>query len=448
MHVIILESCLTLYYLLQLGRDELRQNRQSRRKALWIFNSILILLIAAGIVLLFVVLNADESASQDRSKSSVDELAAQQPDIIASPMPSPTPTAEPTPTPPQFTDAVWIGVGDIMSHTPQLPGAYNKSTDSYNFTDVFSPITDIVADGDWVMANLETPMAGKSYGYTGYPMFNAPVELAQALWDNGFNILSTANNHTLDKGVTGAQLTLEHVKNIGFTTVGSARDAEEANTSVIVEHNDIAMGLLSYTYGTNGIPIPEGKEYIVNLIDQEKIIEDMNLLRQEGADVITIALHFGNEYQTQPSEEQKTLARALIAAGADIIAGSHPHVLQPYELVTAVNDQGVERQGLIIYSMGNFVSNQRGDSKDYGAIFRVDLRKHYDTGAIEIKEVTVTPTWVHRYKPDSHYRYRVLPVEATLAARDDALLKASEYETLESDYAMLTTRLSSMLNSE
>src|SRR5690606_21204261 len=216
----------------------------------------------------------------------------------------------------------------------------------------------------------------------------------------------------------------------------------------IVEHNGIAMGLLSYTYGTNGIPIPEGKEYIVNLIDQERIIEDMNRLRQDGADVITIALHFGNEYQTQPSEEQKTLARALIAAGADIIAGSHPHVLQPYELVTTVDELGAERQGLIIYSMGNFISNQRGDSKDYGAIFRVELRKHYDTGAIEIKDVTVTPTWVHRYKPDQYYRYRVLPVECTLAARDHVLLKQSDYEALEASHMMLTDRLSSMLDNE
>jgi len=424
----------------------LRQKRQSRRKALWIFNSILILLIAAGILLFFVILNTEDPTTQDSSKTGTNEFASEQPELIVTATPSPTP--EPTPAPPPFSDAVWIGVGDIMSHTPQLPGAYDKASDSYNFADVFSPISDIVAEGDWVMANLETPMAGKDFGYTGYPTFNAPIELAQALWDTGFNILSTANNHTLDKGVTGAMLTLDHVKNIGFTTVGSARDTEEANESVIVEHNGIAMGLLSYTYGTNGIPIPEGKEYIVNLIDQDRIIEDMKRLRQDGADVITIALHFGNEYQTQPSEEQKTLARALIAAGADIIAGSHPHVLQPYELVTAVDEQGVERQGLIIYSMGNFISNQRGESKDYGAIFRVDLRKHNDTGAIEIKDVTVTPTWVHRYKPDNNFRYRVLPVEATLAAREDALLKASDYAMLESDYAMLNKRLTSMLSNE
>lgn len=288
-------------------------------------------------------------------------------------------------------------------------------------------------------------MAGKEFGYTGYPTFNAPIELAQALWNAGFNTLSTANNHTLDKGVKGAIATLDNVKALGFVTVGSARDMEEAEEIVIVEQNDISMGFLSYTYGTNGIPIPEGKEFIVNLIDKDKIIADIGRLRDEGADVVTIAMHFGNEYQTKPTEEQKTLARELIAAGADIIAGSHPHVLQPYEVVSLQDEEGMERQGLIIYSMGNFISNQRGDSKDYGAIFRVDLRKHFETGRIEIKDVTVTPTWVHRYKPDSNYRYRILPVEETLADKNDPLLKASDYTSLEADFAMLTKRLNSMM---
>lgn len=432
----------------------MKQKKKSRRKALWIFNGVLLLLTILGAVSLFLLLNADKSGSDNhRSGNGTDvtqngnagSIITPSPSVEPTTTPTATPTPSPTPTPPAFTDAVWVGVGDIMSHSPQLPGAYSKATDSYNFEDVFAPIADLVAAGDWKMANLETPMAGKDYGYSGYPTFNAPIELAQALWKSGFNILSTANNHTLDKGVNGAMRTLDNVKEIGFTTVGSARDMEEAGQSVIVTHNDIAMGFLSYTYGTNGIPIPEGKEFIVNLIDKDKIISDMKQLRKDGAEVITIALHFGNEYQTKPTEEQKTLARELIAAGADIIAGSHPHVLQPYEMVTTVDDQGIERQGLIIYSMGNFISNQRGDSKDYGAIFRVDLRKHYDTGSIEIKEVTVTPTWVHRYKPDESFRYRILPVEATLAAKNDALLKESDYETLEADFAMLNKRLSSML---
>src|SRR5690606_5452254 len=139
------------------------------------------------------------------------------------------------------------------------------------------------------------------------------------------------------------------------------------------------------------------------------------------------------------------LVRKLIVSVADIIHALHPHVILPYEVVSLQDEEGVERQGLIIYSMCNFISNQRGESKDYGAIFRVDLRKHYESGRIEIKDVTVTPTWVHRYKPDSNYRYRILPVEEILAEKNDPLLKASDYTSLEADFAMLTKRLNSMM---
>lgn len=409
-----------------------------KRRNLWIINGVLFFLIIVALFFFFIIVNSENFSGNNTP------AVAQVPIESAEPTPTPEPTPEPTPTPPPYFDAVWIGVGDIMSHTPQLPGAYNKETDSYDFMPYFEPITSLLDEGDWVMANLETPIAGKEIGYSGYPTFNAPIELAQALWDSGFNVLSTANNHSLDKGEKGILNTLENLHNIGFTTVGTASSTEDAEKITIIDHNDIKMGFLSYTYGTNGIPIPQGKPYLINLIDKEAIIADMTKLRDAGADVITIALHFGIEYQIAPSEEQKKLARELIAAGADIIAGSHPHVLQPYELLSSYDENGNERQGLIIYSMGNFISNQRGNSKDYGAIFQVNIRKHNDTGAIEFTDVVVTPTWVQRYKSDSNYRYRILPVEATLAERNDTLLTNSDYSTLESDFAMLTKRLTSM----
>ncbi|HIW32867.1 MAG TPA: CapA family protein [Candidatus Paenibacillus intestinavium] len=415
-----------------------------KRKLLWLLNGILLLFILIAIVAFFVIINAKQSEDLNNSNTPISQSGNETPEepaIIA----TPSPTPEPTPTLPEYTDAVWIGVGDIMSHTPQLPGAYNNETDTYDFNPFFEPISSILEDGNWVMANLETPVAGSEFGYTGYPTFNAPTELAEALWNAGFNLLSTANNHSLDKGEKGLLRTLENVHTIGFTTVGTAASLEESQTSTIIEHNDIAMGVLSYTYGTNGIPIPAGKDYLVNLIDKDKIIADMNQLRADGAEVITIALHFGNEYQTQPSDEQKSLARELIAAGADIIAGSHPHVLQPYEMLSTFDEDGNERQGLIIYSMGNFISNQRGESKDYGVIYKVNIRKHYESGAIELTNVEATPTWVHRYKPDSYNRYRILPVAETLESRDDSLLSTKDYDALESNLAMLNKRLESML---
>ena len=128
-------------------------------------------------------------------------------------------------------------------------GAYNNET-IFDFNPFFEPISSILEDGNWVMANLETPVAGSEFGYTGYPTFNAPTELAEALWNAGFNLLSTANNDSLDKGEKGLLRTLENVHTIGFTTVGTAASLEESQASTIIEHNDIAMGILSYTYGS------------------------------------------------------------------------------------------------------------------------------------------------------------------------------------------------------
>lgn len=183
---------------------------------------------------------------------------------------------------------------------------------------------------------------------------------------------------------------------------------------------------------------------MVALIDEEKIKKDIKRLKEGGADLVTVALHFGAEYQTTPNEEQKQLARALVAAGADIIAGSHPHVIQPYEVIETIDEKGNNKSALIIYSMGNFISNQRGESKDYGVIFKVNVRKNMTEGTIELTEVEAIPTWVHRYKPDKSFRYRILPVEETLAQANDKLLKASDYKAMKTDFEMLKARLDSM----
>ncbi|WP_253944722.1 CapA family protein [Paenibacillus sp. NEAU-GSW1] len=366
---------------------------------------------------------------------------------IPSVAPTETATATETPIPdPPYVEAAWMAVGDIMMHRPQVPGAYDKSTKTYDFTSYFTEVKPILAEGDWVIANLETPVAGAAYGYTGYPSFNAPVALLTALEDAGFNMLTTANNHALDKGEKGLLRTLNNLKKFKFAVKGTAATQKEAEQSVIVAHNGIKMGLLSYTYGTNGIALPKGKPFMVAMIDEDKIVKDIQKTKDDGADFVTVALHFGTEYQTQPNKEQKQLARRLVAAGADIIAGSHPHVIQPYEVLETVDDDGSERKGLIIYSMGNFISNQRDDTKDYGIIYKVLIRKNKADGSIELGDIETIPTWVHRYQPDSNYRYRILPIEQTLAAATtDELLSKADYSNMARTLEELRERLQSML---
>lgn len=351
--------------------------------------------------------------------------------------------AEPAPEPPEpkVLQARLVAVGDIMMHSPQIPAAYDVTTDTYSFHSYFDQVKPLL-EGDWVFANLETPLAGEELGgYSGYPLFNAPEELADALREAGFNVLSTANNHSLDRWERGLLNTLANLKARGLIPVGTSESAEAAETITLVEKNGISMAFLAYTYGTNGIPIPEGKDYLVNLIDEAKIKADIVRAREQ-ADVVTVSLHFGVEYQRQPNEEQKSLARSLVASGADIILGSHPHVVQPFEIIETVSDDGTPRQGIVIYSLGNFISNQgpdQGTAKytDVGVIFSVNVTKRLPEGTVELKVEEPVPTWVHKSYANGKRQYRILPIEAALAAKNDPSLN-------DSHYAMLTAYLEEM----
>ncbi|AZN43840.1 CapA family protein [Paenibacillus albus] len=354
-------------------------------------------------------------------------------------------SAEPPPSEPEkSSDATWIAVGDIMMHMPQLPGAYNEKTKTYNFNSFFTAVKPILEQGDWSLANLETPIGGKSLGYSGYPRFNAPTELGDALKYAGFTTVTNANNHALDRGAKGISLTLAKLEKLGFDIKGTARSKYESEQITIVERKGIKMGLLAYTYGTNGIPLPKDQPYSVSLIDEARMLQDIKNVRAAGADFITIALHFGTEYQTMPNDIQKNLARKLIAAGADIIAGSHPHVVQPYEMVEAAQPDGTVHKGLIIYSMGNFISSQQGKSKDFGVIYKVHIHKDGPSKQTTIKEVEAIPTWVHRVTASSISKFSVVPLKQTIDSKSLKDLSSADYRGLTSMYSQLTKRIHAM----
>jgi poly-gamma-glutamate synthesis protein (capsule biosynthesis protein) len=383
---------------------------------------------------------------QDDGNGGTTDMDAAGEDRTPSGSPEPAPPAEPEP---YTLEADLVAVGDIMMHSPQLTGAYDPETRSYSFAAYFPEVKHLL-QGDWVFANLETPIAGEDLnGFSGYPMFNAPEALADAIREAGFNVVSTANNHTMDRREQGVLRTLENVRSRGIATVGTHMSAEEAEQVLIMEKNGIRMAFLAYTYGTNGIPVPEDKPYLVNLIDEERIVADIAKASQAGADVVTVSMHFGNEYQRQPSEEQKRLARRLIEAGADIVLGSHPHVVQPYEWVETSGADGTPRKGLVMYSLGNFISNQgpdQGTAKytDVGVIFRVQVRKHMPEGVVEIGEVTAEPTWVHKYREGGRRQYRVLPIASVLKEQNDAILTDQHYRMLEDYLTEMTAHIQSM----
>ncbi|NJK38415.1 MAG: CapA family protein [Oscillatoriales cyanobacterium RM2_1_1] len=352
----------------------------------------------------------------------------------------------PPPEPqPYSTEATLLAVGDIMMHGSQIKSGYNSQIKTYNYDNFFTEVQPILHRGNWVIGNLETTLAGPEAKYTGYPRFNAPAPLADAIKTAGFNILTTANNHSLDRGEKGVLKTLENLRSRGLKPVGTAASLTEAQNILRVEKNQIDMAILAYTYGTNGIPIPQGKDYLVAVIDEAKIIQDIQTARASGADIVTVALHFGSEYQRQPNTQQKTLVKNLVNAGADIILGSHPHVVQPYEIFEQTNTDGTQRKAVAIYSMGNFISNQREKYRDLGVIFKVRLRKNFPEETIEISEVKGIPTWVHRYTAQGRYQFRILPVEAVIGKRDDALLSSQTYDRLETYLDQMNRHLNSLV---
>ncbi len=349
------------------------------------------------------------------------------------------------PKPSPYTrSAKLIAVGDIMMHGTQIRSGYNAQTKTYSYQAFFTEVKDILSEGDWIIGNLETTLAGPESGYTGYPQFNAPAALADALKWAGFNILSTANNHSLDRREKGALKTLENLRDHGLEPVGTAASLEESQQIFMLEKNEIIMAFLAYTYGTNGIPIPKGKDYLVNLINQEKIIQDITKAKEQGADLVTVSLHFGAEYQRQPNAQQKQLVASLVNAGADIILGSHPHVVQPYQIFKIADKNDKTRQAVAIYSLGNFISNQNKKYTDLGVIFQVNIRKNFPEETIEISAVEALPTWVHRYSKNGKRNFRILPIEKVVTAKNDPLLQSKNYLLLEQYLTQMNSHVNSL----
>lgn len=333
-------------------------------------------------------------------------------------------------------------VGDIMMHSPQMKAGYNSSSDQYNFDSFFSKIKPYLASADLALGNLETPLAGKERKYTGYPMFNSPTELASALKNSGFDVLTTANNHALDRGASGLIATLDNLDKYGLKYTGTARSSEERDRIMIEEVNGIKIAVLAYTYGTNGIPVPGDKPYLVNLIDETLILKDIQKAKELEADFTIACVHWGNEYQRNPNNVQRELAAKMIGWGVDAIIGSHPHVLQPAEQII-VNGQEGAREGFVIYSMGNFISNQKERYRDSSIVLNLELEKDPRTNRTVLKEASYIPTWVQRIANGKPV-YRVLPVEQGIKdyeAKRDQLLFSSDYQRLKQVWEDTTSLL-------
>lgn len=294
-------------------------------------------------------------------------------------------------------------IGDVMGHDPQIKAAFDEETGHYNYDDVFARVSPIFKRADLIIANLEVTLAGPPY--KGYPQFSSPDELLDGVLGSGVNVLVTANNHTVDRYKNGLLRTIDVINSRGVPHAGSYKDSLHRDSiyPLILEQNGIRLALLNYTYGTNGIPVPHPT--IVNLIDTALIRADYLKARAKNVDEVIAFMHWGNEYERTPSMQQLRLMRFMHDLGIRLVIGSHPHVLQRME---ASFDTDSTDGRVAVYSLGNFVSNQRPRYRNGGGIAAIHLVK--ENGKTRIADAGHILVWVQTPTINGKRQYRVLPV--------------------------------------
>ncbi len=329
-------------------------------------------------------------------------------------------------------------IGDIMCHNSQYNDAYNSSTGTYDFSYVFENIKQYIEPADIAIGNLETTFAGKERGYSNYPTFNSPEQLATNLKDFGIDVLCTANNHSLDTGYSGLVSTLNFLDEAGISHMGTYASAEAQNDVLVKDVNGIKIAFLAYTYGTNGIPVPKDKPYCINLTDKDLILSQLELAKKQNPDLICVNMHWGVEYKTKQCSEQEELADFLFKNGVDIILGSHPHVLQPMEKKTITLEDSSTKDCFVIYSLGNFISGQYQDNTRNSVILNIECTKSGETNKTTIDSVSYVPIYMYKSSSGNTKRYKVLDIEKSIANYENGTDKSIGEKT----YSTLKTELS------
>lgn len=317
---------------------------------------------------------------------------AEQPPNLEEPHEEESQAEEPQAEEPEQVISILM-VGDILLHTPVEESAHTWQ-DTYDFRPIFSELKEEISAADLALVNQEVIIGGQELGISGYPVFNAPYPIADALADAGFDVVCQATNHALDKGEKGVRNDLAYWESkypdMVVTGIQDSEERQEMIPTVCVD--DVTFAILNYTYGTNGIPLPQNMPYVVNLLEEEKVKRDLQIA-EETADFTIVCPHWGTEYQLTPSAEQKYWTDIFLEGGADLVIGTHPHVIQPVEMI---QDEGKEM--LVYYSLGNFVNwtSGTGDgvaNRMVGGMAQIEVARENDD--VVIKEYGVKPLITH-----------------------------------------------------
>lgn len=319
----------------------------------------------------------------------------------------------------------FLFIGDVMGHDPQIQSAYNPTTKSYNYDTVFHYMKPVFESVDFAVANLEVTLGVKPY--KGYPQFSSPAELGEAMVNAGIDVIGTANNHSCDKGKKGVENTLLILDTLGVKHTGTFYDKKHKDTTtpLIVEKNGVRVAIINFTYGTNGLnPTPPN---IVNYYDTTTILESIKKAKSANPDQIIAFVHWGLEYKDIQSKDQERVNKLFNDNGVNIVIGGHPHVIQPMKWE---KDTLKKTESLVVYSLGNFVSNQRAHRKDGGAVFELTLKK--DSTGTYIKDANYILTWVYTPVANGKKHFMVLPASQfeenkDFFAEEEDYLKMKKY---------------------
>lgn len=343
------------------------------------YNKKIILLLSALLLILFIGGCSDkkETSSKTESTENTDVVKDEKEEVVEEKIP-------------ETYQVNLIAVGDNLIHTTIIK-AGKQNDGSYNYDSLYANIQEELASADIKIINQETMLVSDAKNYTGYPTFGSPYAIGDAIRNAGFNVVTHATNHSYDKRETGIMDTTNYWKQYPEVLVtGVYQSQEDYDTITIGEFNHIKVAFLNYTYGLNGFVLPSDKQYYVNtLYDENKIISDLQRAN-ELADIVVVLPHWGNEYVYKPSEQQRRLAQLFVDNGADLIIGTHPHVLQPLEYISKPDGSQVP----CFYSLGNFTSSQTETPRMLGGMAKVTITKTEGENTV-IETAIIQPTVTH-----------------------------------------------------
>ncbi|MDR0409031.1 MAG: CapA family protein [Spirochaetaceae bacterium] len=326
--------------------------------------------------------------------------------------PSAAPPPELVLAPPEDYRITMAAVGDNLIHIELIDNARTEAEDVFDFDKYYTRIVPLIKNADIAFINQETMIAGVEFGYSGYPLFNGPKDIGKTILKSGFNVINHATNHTMDKGEEAVFEVMDFwddqplvaEKNalvLGINRSPQQRDNVERN---IIEKNNIKIGFLAYTYGTNGIPLPKDKPFLVSLTDTALMKKEIDALRPL-CDFLVVSMHWGNEYEYTPSNRQEELALFLAECGVDLVIGHHPHVLQPIRAIARENAPPM----ICFFSLGNFLSAQKEPQRILGGMMRVSIKKEAAPPyRVSIEDAELIPLVAH-YEND-HKNFSVYPL--------------------------------------